>query len=214
MSKTLVLVFLKTKWEKFQQADSKTTRKFGGTGLGLPISQQLAKLMAGGISATSTFGEGSLFSIRFTVQKLKNSEKDQTFAQQDVVEISPMSVLIAEDNQTNRFLIGKYLQGLPLTVRFAHDGREAVESTRENCPDLIFMDMSMPEIDGLEATRKIRKLPDIKPHIIALTANAFASDREACFEAGMDDFLAKPFKKVDLLSKLSEFCIQLPANQL
>jgi PAS domain S-box-containing protein len=201
-------------FEKFQQADSKTTRKFGGTGLGLPISQQLAQLMGGGISAPSTFGEGSLFSIRFTVQKLKKFENDQTLVQPDIIEISPMSVLIAEDNKTNRFLIDRYLQGLPLDVRFAHDGHEAVEITQENCPDLIFMDMSMPEMDGLEATRKIRKLPDIKPHIIALTANAFASDREACFEAGMDDFLAKPLKKADFLLKLSEFSRQLNANQL
>jgi CheY-like chemotaxis protein len=81
-------------------------------------------------------------------------------------------------------------------------------------PDLIFMDMSMPEMDGLEATKRIRASRGIQPHIIALTANAFASDREACFAAGMDDFLAKPVKKTDLLGKLADFSATRSANQL
>ncbi len=197
-------------FEKFQQADSKTTRKFGGTGLGLSISKQLADLMDGDISVKSELGKGSTFTIslklgRATQQHRKNVDQKRLSS-----EIMPMSVLIAEDNKTNRFLISKYLKDLPLDIHFAHDGREAVESARSFAPDLIFMDMSMPEMDGLEATKRIRASRQVQPHIIALTANAFASDREACFAAGMDDFLVKPVKKTDLLGKLAKFSLERP----
>ncbi|MGB7318142.1 MAG: response regulator [Planktotalea sp.] len=201
-------------FEKFQQADGRTTRKFGGTGLGLSISKQLAEHMGGGISVISTLGEGSTFSVELEMGK-PHRGSDRSPARVAVAsEISPMSILIAEDNKTNRFLIAKYLQGLPVEICFAHDGREAVEYTKERMPDLIFMDMSMPEMDGLEATQRIRAGKHNQPHIIALTANAFASDREACFQAGMDDFLAKPVKKADLLGKLSEFSAAMQTNQL
>jgi PAS domain S-box-containing protein len=172
-------------FEKFQQADGRTTRKFGGTGLGLSISKQLAEHMDGNISVESMPGEGSTFLIELSLGKPRRKGDSKKLVTATHGEIAPMSVLIAEDNKTNRFLISKYLQGLPLDICFAHDGREAVEYTREHQPDLIFMDMSMPEMDGLEATQHIRELPQIRPHIIALTANAFASDREACFQAGV-----------------------------
>ena len=201
-------------FEKFQQADGRTTRKYGGTGLGLSISKQLAEHMGGSIKVDSTLGEGSTFSINLKFGKPRRASDRQKKVKTSIEEIAPMSILIAEDNKTNRFLIGKYLQGLPLDVCFAHDGREAVEYTRDHAPDLIFMDMSMPEMDGLEATERIRELQGHRPHIIALTANAFASDREACFQAGMDDFLAKPVKKADLLGKLSEFSATMHANPL
>lgn len=201
-------------FEKFQQADGRTTRKFGGTGLGLSISKQLAEHMGGGIVVQSTLGRGSTFSISLNLGKPRRaSDRAKPVAAQNA-EIQPMSILIAEDNKTNRFLISKYLQGLPLDICFAHNGRDAVEHTREHKPDLIFMDMSMPEMDGLEATEHIRAMSDIRPHIIALTANAFASDREACFQAGMNDFLAKPVKKADLLGKLSKFSAARQANPL
>lgn len=196
-------------FEKFQQADGKTTRKFGGTGLGLSISKQLAEHMKGGISVVSTLGKGSTFTVELTMGKPHRLGDRGKAEKQTGSEISPMSILIAEDNKTNRFLIGKYLQDLPVDICFAHDGKEAVEYTREREPDLIFMDMSMPEMDGLEATQRIRAARCSQPYIIALTANAFASDREACFQAGMDDFLAKPVKKADLLGKLSEFSATL-----
>lgn len=201
-------------FDKFQQADSRTTRRFGGTGLGLSISRQLAKLMGGDISVTSKENEGSEFVVSLKLGKLQNVSLTAVKEQVTHDIIAPMSILIAEDNRTNRFLISKYLQDLPLQIHFAHDGREAVESARQNRPDLIFMDMSMPEMDGLEATQKIRGFPVSQPHIIALTANAYASDRDACFAAGMDDFLAKPIKKSDLLSKLHEVSATLQANLL
>jgi len=205
---------IKTIFDKFQQADSKITRKFGGTGLGLSISKKLAKLMGGDITVTSNENEGATFdiSLKFGITE----QQRVSFGRKDVVEknIAPMSILIAEDNKTNRFLISKYLQDLPLELNFAHDGLEAVERAHEFQPDLIFMDMSMPNMDGIEATERIRASPDRQPHIIALTANAFASDREACFAAGMNDFLAKPVKKIDLLQKLQDVSDGLQANPL
>lgn len=201
-------------FDKFQQADGRTTRKFGGTGLGLSISKQLAEHMDGGISVTSTPGEGSTFSVNLKMGKPRRAADRKAKPRAKSTEIAPMSILIAEDNKTNRFLISKYLQGLPVDICFAHDGQEAVDFTREREPDLIFMDMSMPEMDGLEATQRIRAAKQVQPHIIALTANAFASDKEACFQAGMDDFLAKPVKKADLLGKLSEFSATMPTNPL
>ncbi len=201
-------------FEKFQQADSKTTRRFGGTGLGLSISKQLVERMGGAISAQSELGVGSTFLLELQLGKPRRKGDAAKGIAKAHVEINPMSVLVAEDNKTNRFLISKYLQGLPLDVCFARDGREAVDSTLEIEPDLIFMDMSMPEMDGLEATRKIRERAHVRPYIIALTANAFASDREACFQAGMDDFLSKPVKKSDLHAKLSEFSALRQTNPL
>lgn len=201
-------------FDKFQQADSKTTRRFGGTGLGLSISKQLAEMMQGDISAVSTMEKGSTFTITLCLGRSVLQNTNSIQRQNLASDIAPMSVLVAEDNKTNRFLISKYLKGLPLDVHFAHDGKEAVESMQAVTPDLIFMDMSMPEMDGLEATKRISASRGIQPHIIALTANAFASDREACFAAGMDDFLAKPVKKTDLLGKLADFSATRSANQL
>ena len=201
-------------FDKFQQADGKTTRRFGGTGLGLSISQQLAEMMQGDISVVSEIEKGSTFTVRLHLERsvLQNLPTDQRPDQ--VLDIAPMSVLIAEDNKTNRFLISKYLKGLPLDIHFAHDGTEAVDTMRSITPDLIFMDMSMPEMDGLAATKRIRQFRGTQPHVIALTANAFASDRDACFAAGMDDFLSKPVKKTDLLGKLADFSAARSTNPL
>lgn len=201
-------------FDKFQQADSRTSRQFGGTGLGLSISRQLAKLMGGEISVTSTENIGSEFVVTLKFDKPKSAQQASTQNELLNIKIAPMSVLVAEDNKTNRFLISKYLQDLPLRIHFAHDGREAVESAQKIKPDLIFMDMSMPEMDGLEATQLIRNSPDAQPHIIALTANAYARDRDACFAVGMDDFIAKPVKKAELLTKLKEVSLTIGTNPL
>lgn len=117
--------------------------------------------------------------------------------------LRPCRILLAEDNQTNRLLIRKFLRGQPVELVEAENGRAAVEICRDQPPDIILMDMSMPELDGLAATREIRDLPIVQPVIIALTANAFSSDRDACLKAGMDHFLTKPVKKTVLLHTLA-----------
>jgi hypothetical protein len=121
-----------------------------------------------------------------------------------VAEVQPATLILADDNQTNRLLINKYLQSTPLDIIEATNGREAVDLCRTHAPDIILMDMSMPEVDGIEATRQIRADADInQPIIIALTANAFESDRRACLDAGMNHFLQKPIRKALLLETIA-----------
>lgn len=121
----------------------------------------------------------------------------------DTALLAGCHILLAEDNKTNRLLVRKYLSGLGVTLKEAENGREAVTLCQQQVPDIILMDMSMPELDGLAATREIRALSIVQPVIIALTANAFDSDREACLAAGMDYFLQKPISKSVLLQTLA-----------
>ena len=111
---------------------------------------------------------------------------------------------MAEDNRINRVLIQKYLRDLPVKLFFAENGREAVEKCRAERPDLILMDMSMPEMSGLEATEVIRREQGAQPVIVALTANAFATDQAACMRAGMTGFLTKPVRRNDLIKAMLE----------
>ncbi len=192
-------------FDEFEQADTATTRQFGGTGLGLSISRLLAREMGGDITVHATLGKGSCFTVTLQLA----TAPDATPPPPDAVPpglpvLAPRVVLVAEDNRTNRLLVRKYLEHTPLTLLFAENGREAVEMTRRHRPDIVLMDMSMPEMDGLAATRAIRADAPAQPHIVALTANAFASDRAACLAAGMNGFLTKPLRKDDLLRTLAE----------
>ena len=117
---------------------------------------------------------------------------------------------MAEDNKTNRILVEKFLSGHGLDLHFAEDGVQAHEMAETLRPEVVLMDMSMPRMDGMDATRRIRKLSIPQPYIIALTANALQDDRDTCIEAGMDDFLSKPVRKVDLLRRLSDILESRP----
>lgn len=188
-------------FDRFSQADAATTRSFGGTGLGLTISRLLAKQMDGDITVYSDPGRGSCFSLHIQCQAPLglpgHIDADEA---PDLDLIYGCKVLLAEDNRTNRLLIRKYLSDLSVDLIEASNGQEAVELCAHHRPDLILMDMSMPEMDGLTATRLIRMPQNPhQPPIVALTANAFASDREACLAAGMNGFLSKPINKRELL---------------
>lgn len=191
-------------FEVFQQADAATTRRFGGTGLGLPISRALARRLGGEIHLVDTPGPGATFELTVRLDRAA-AEGPARAAGPTVVEqgiTRPLRVLLADDNETNRLLVQQFLKSQPVTLYQAANGREAVDLTRRLSPDVVLMDMAMPELDGLEATRHIRALDIAQPVIVALTANAFASDRAACDAAGMDDFLTKPIRKSVLVNAL------------
>ncbi len=191
-------------FDRFSQADAATTRSFGGTGLGLTISRLLAQQMQGDITVHSEPGQGSCFSLYIQCDApLGQPEQTDTAQEPDLDRIRGCKVLLAEDNRTNRLLIRKYLSDLTVELIEAENGYEAVELCARHRPDLILMDMSMPEMDGLTATRLIRMQNHPQPPIVALTANAFASDREACLAAGMNGFLSKPINKKELLNGMA-----------
>jgi CheY-like chemotaxis protein len=182
----------------FSQADASTTRRFGGTGLGLAISKKLAEGMGGSVGVESALGKGSLFLVELPLQASAAPEEHEPVKNVAVVPLKDtVHVLLVEDNPINQKLAGTLLGRLGFTYELAENGREAINAAEAKAYSLILMDMQMPEIDGLEATRRIRagNGPNANTWIIALTANAMQSDQEACREAGMDDFLSKPFSR-------------------
>lgn len=191
-------------FKPFCQADSSTTRRFGGTGLGLAISQKLVNAMGGRIVVSSEPGRGSTFSFAIPVQETSG---EASCMGNDGLPTRPHSghrrhgglrVLVAEDNATNQMLILRMLEKQGIVADLAVDGEQAVERVARERYDLVLMDMSMPGLSGVEAARAIRALDGPQPHIAALTANAFKSDRKACTEAGMDSFLTKPVSVAQL----------------
>ena len=204
----------------FEQAESGTSRKFGGTGLGLAISKRIVELMDGRIWVESELGKGSRFIFTIKIKRSENevisSSKEEHLSQEEASgaerkNVFPgKKVLVAEDVDINREILTSLLEGTELIIDCAENGREAIEMITADPDkyDLVFMDMQMPEIDGLEATRQIRALPlqrERKLPIIAMTANVFKSDVENCLAAGMDDHIGKPLNLDDVHKCLRKY---------
>ncbi len=209
-------------FDAFSQADSTTTRKYGGTGLGLTISRQLVQLMDGEIGVTSEKGFGASFWFEVSLQiprdlesALSQSKKEQ---QENITELTQYDcrVLLAEDNLTNQIVAEGMLELFGCKVDLAVNGVEAVEARRNNSYDIIFMDCQMPELDGYSATGQIRKFEQQKggSHvpIVALTAHVMTGDRQRCIAAGMDDYLSKPLQKEQLQSILEKWVLNVGAH--
>jgi signal transduction histidine kinase/ActR/RegA family two-component response regulator len=195
----------------FEQADESMSRKYGGTGLGLVITRRLAELMGGSAGAESTLGMGSTFwfAVRLTkTTERRQTERVETEAFRDAATLvreryRGHRALVADDDAVNREVAQIQLELVDLVVDTAEDGAEAVRLAQERCYTCIFMDMEMPDVDGLEATQQIRQLPGYEhTPIIAMTANAFAEDKARCLAAGMSDFLIKPYSPAQLCAVL------------
>jgi PAS domain S-box-containing protein len=198
-------------FSSFEQADNTTTRKYGGTGLGLAISRQLAQLMGGQAGAESQPGRGSRFWFTVRLKKagagVGPSQPTGSAAEIQsrlLREFRGRRLLLAEDEPVNREISLMLLEDVGMTVDTADDGEVAVNLASSKHYDLILMDMQMPRVDGLEATRRIRLLPgdNARCPIVAMTANAFNEDRQLCMDAGMNDFLSKPVDPNRLYSTL------------
>ncbi len=181
----------------FTQADEGTTRKYGGTGLGLSICERLVTVMGGQVTARSTPGVGSTFRVELPLEPAPAPTRSAEPSSGPRKAFSGR-VLLVEDNPVNIKVALRLLERLGVSPDVATNRLEAVERAREVAYELILLDMQMPEMDGLEASRRIRQEGDGHPLIVALTANAMREDRERCLEAGMDHHLAKPIRLDDL----------------
>ncbi len=206
-------------FEDFQQADVSTKRKYGGTGLGLAISKRIVEKMGGELCVESELEKGSCFHFTIVMPcgtNFVDEDAEGNFGQSQPASGEPtrsLSILVAEDNHTNQKLIARLLEKMGHKTVIVENGEEACQQVQTDNFDIILMDMQMPVMNGIDATRRIRQAGSTDLPIIALTANAFTSDRDACIEAGMNGFLTKPIDKKKLKTALSHWCGEQPGNQ-
>ncbi len=204
-------------FKPFSQADSSTTRRFGGTGLGLVISKRLSELLGGDVSLVKSSSEGSVFALSLPLVTVPRDEEaqrptlDVNALTPELVKSAPCRLLVVEDNPVNSMLAQRMLASLGFESESRTNGLLGIEAYKQDRFDIIFMDLQMPVMDGLEATRAIRQFEvsnpaDVPAYIVALTADAMAGDRDRCLQAGMDDYLSKPIRRSELSAVLRRAC--------
>ncbi len=206
--------FMDKLFKSFSQADTSTTRNYGGSGLGLAISRKLVRLMDGEILVRSELDRGTEFSFFIKSSKVEDTSVPTNNTPEKIKQLAdeiPLNILLAEDNPVNQKVALHLLNKLGYNADAVSNGRLVIESLRNKSYDLIFMDIQMPELDGLAATQKIIEIyGNHRPMITALTADATTEGREKCYEAGMDYYITKPFKideiikAIEMAGKLTE----------
>jgi signal transduction histidine kinase/response regulator of citrate/malate metabolism len=194
--------FVKNLFEKFNQEDISVSRKYGGTGLGMSITKQLVQLMGGKIEVTSEKNEGT--TVTFEIEFSKGSSKQLQTPDSSHISsmiISGKKILVVDDNEMNRLVASTILQNYNADILEAENGEQAVALVSAQNPSVVLMDLQMPILNGIDATRRIRNMGSKVP-IIALTANAIKGENEKCFDAGMNDYISKPYTEKELILKL------------
>ncbi|GAB2838277.1 PAS domain-containing hybrid sensor histidine kinase/response regulator [Ferruginibacter profundus] len=198
--------FAKNLFDKFSQEDSSIIRKYGGTGLGMSISKELVDLMHGRIEVVSKKGEGT--SISVIIEFDKGNITDLPFKEMVATDTSLLQgkkILVTDDNEMNQLVAATILQNFGAAITAAFNGAEAIEKIKETAFDIVLMDVQMPVMDGIEATKIIRETISTTLPIIALTAFAINGDNQKCIAAGMNDYLSKPFEESQLLNIISKW---------
>jgi PAS domain S-box-containing protein len=193
-------------FKSFTQSSTSTTRKYGGTGLGLAIVKELVEMQNGTVSLTSELNSGSTFTvfIPFAVTEMNKSQQQKSKSTQKFASLKNKKMLVVEDNLINQKVARQILLKAGFeAVDIADNGYKALELLQQNVYDAVLMDVQMPEMDGMETTRRIRNDLNLTVPVIALTASALPEDREICLNAGMNEYVTKPFLPEDLLQKLS-----------
>jgi PAS domain S-box-containing protein len=195
--------FTKKIFHKFSQEDETVTRKYGGTGLGMSITRELVELMNGKIYVESEKNKGT--TIYFDIEFEKGTEDvlaKKSTTPEDTSILQNKTILVADDNKMNRVVAGAILKNYHCEIIYAENGLDAIAKTKSHQPDVILMDVQMPEMDGLQATKEIRENISKTTPIIALTALAIRGDKEKCKQAGMNDYLSKPFEETVLINMM------------
>jgi signal transduction histidine kinase/CheY-like chemotaxis protein len=206
---------LQTIFERFQQADTETTRRFGGTGLGLAIVKQLVSMQDGTISVKSEQGKGTRFFVElgYNVPDINQLYEEALSAQEEAVPLQKITVLIAEDNLMNQQLISHLMRSWDIDHVLVSNGIEVVEKLKERQYSIVLMDIQMPGMDGYKATEIIRNELGLNIPIIAMTAHAMTGEKEKCLHLGMNDYVSKPIKETVLYNMIGRHAQNLPEEK-